>query len=208
MKKNHKMRKIMLALFSAMLLVCVTIGATVAYLTDTKTVTNTFTVGNVAITLDEKDTDNSTSGAERDTANKYHILPGQKYEKDPIVHVTANSEDSYIFVKVENGIAAYEAATETTEGGYKTIAEQIAANGWTALDGVTNVYYKPYTKSSAVVDMPVFAEFKIAGNADGINGWANISETTTKVVVTAYAVQFAGFSTAKDAWDATFGASN
>ena len=43
MKKTHKMRKIMLALFSAMLLVCVTVGATVAYLTSTDEVVNTFT---------------------------------------------------------------------------------------------------------------------------------------------------------------------
>ena len=50
-----KTRKILLMAACAILLVCISVGATVAYLTDMKSVTNTFTVGKVAITLDEKD---------------------------------------------------------------------------------------------------------------------------------------------------------
>ena len=50
-----KAKKILVLVMSACLLVAVTIGATVAYLTDDDTVTNTFTVGNVQITLDEAD---------------------------------------------------------------------------------------------------------------------------------------------------------
>ena len=53
MKMNSKLRRILLTVCSAALLVCVTVGATVAYLTSTETVTNTFTVGKVDITLDE-----------------------------------------------------------------------------------------------------------------------------------------------------------
>ena len=53
MKMNKKLRRILLTVCSAALLVCVTVGATVAYLTSTETVTNTFTVGKVDITLDE-----------------------------------------------------------------------------------------------------------------------------------------------------------
>lgn len=51
------------------------------------------------------------------------------------IHVDAVSEDSYIFVKVENGIAVYEAASSAEKDGYKTIADQLKANGWTALAG-------------------------------------------------------------------------
>ena len=52
-----KTRKILLMAACAVLLVCISVGATVAYLTSTDTVTNTFTVGQVAITLDEAKVD-------------------------------------------------------------------------------------------------------------------------------------------------------
>ena len=189
----------------AVLLVVATVMGTMAYLTSTDTVTNTFTVGKVAITLDEaKVNPNGTpvADADRVKANAYKLIPGHSYTKDPTVHVTAGSENSYIFVKVENGIANYEAATETTEGGYKNIAAQIAANSWTALTDVANVYYKEYNSNTAQVDMEVFKNFKIADNANDADTWNGITAENTKITVTAYAVQKEGFDTAKAAWDA------
>lgn len=194
--------KALLLTLCAVLLVAASVLGTMAYLTSTDEVTNTFTVGQVQITLDEKDTDNSTPDADRDKANAYHLLPGNEYEKDPTVHVNAVSEDSWIFVKVENGIAAFEAATSTEENGYKSISDQITANGWTALDGVANVYYKPYTKSAIGSDLIVFSNFKIADTANDVQGWATLNAT---VNITAYAVQKDGFDTASAAWTATFG---
>ena len=194
--------KALLLTLCAVLLVTASVLGTMAYLTSTDEVQNTFTVGQVQITLDEKDTDNSTPDADRDKANAYHLLPGNEYEKDPTVHVNAVSEDSWIFVKVENGIAAFEAATSTEENGYKSISDQITANGWTALDGVANVYYKPYTKSDTGSDLIVFSNFKIADTANDVQGWATLNAT---VNITAYAVQKDGFDTASAAWTATFG---
>ena len=194
--------KALLLTLCAVLLVAASVMGTMAYLTSTDEVQNTFTVGQVQITLDEKDTDNSTPDADRDKANAYHLLPGNEYEKDPTVHVNAVSEDSWIFVKVENGIAAFEAATSTEENGYKSISDQITATGWTALDGVANVYYKPYTKSATGSDLIVFSNFKIADTANDVQGWATLNAT---VNITAYAVQKDGFDTASAAWTATFG---
>ena len=191
--------KALLLTLCAVLLVAASVLGTMAYLTSTDEVTNTFTVGQVQITLDEKDTDNSTPDADRDKANAYHLLPGNEYEKDPTVHVNAVSEDSWIFVKVENGIAAFEAATSTEENGYKSISDQITANGWKALDGVANVYYKPYTKSATGSDLIVFSNFKIADTANDVQGWATLNAT---VNITAYAVQKDGFATAEAAWAA------
>ena len=65
------------------------IGATFAYLTDTKTVNNTFTMGNVKITLDETDIKNP-NGA-RVTSNEYNVYPGAVVTKDPIVHNTGKN---------------------------------------------------------------------------------------------------------------------
>ena len=194
-----KKTKALMLVLCAVLLVTASVLGTMAYLTSTDKVVNTFTVGKVAITLDEAKVNadgTAVTPAERVKQNAYHLLPGHTYTKDPTVHVQANSEDSFIFVKVENGIEKYEAGT--------TIAAQIAANGWTALTGVENVYYKTYTKSAESTDLPVFGNFTIADNANATDGWNNFS-AETKVTVTAYAVQKSGFNTAFDAWQATPG---
>lgn len=197
-----KKTKALMLVLCAVLLVTASVLGTMAYLTSTDKVVNTFTVGKVAITLDEakvKEDGTPVAGAARVTGNAYHLLPGHTYTKDPTVHVQANSEDSFIFVKVENGIANYEAGT--------TIAAQIAENGWQPLTGVANVYYKAYTKSAEITDLPVFGNFTIANHANAADGWNNFS-AETKVTVTAYAVQQDGFASAAAAWGETFGATH
>lgn len=186
----------------AVLLVVATVMGTMAYLTSTDTVTNTFTVGKVALTLDEAkvNTDGTlVANADRVKDNAYKLIPGHSYTKDPTVHVAADSEDSYIFVKVENGIVALEAQDNNT------IANQIAAKGWMVLDDVANVYYKVYTSKNTVEDLVVFESFKIADAVSGTDAWNAIGDNT-KITITAYAVQKDGFANAKAAWDATFGA--
>lgn len=197
-----KKTKALMLVLCAVLLVTASVLGTMAYLTSTDQVVNTFTVGKVAITLDEAQVNpdgTAVTPAERVKGNAYHLLPGHTYTKDPTVHVQANSEDSFIFVKVENGIANYEAGT--------TIAEQIAARGWTPLAGVANVYYKDYTKRAEITDLPVFGNFTIADNADAADSWNNFS-AETNVTVTAYAVQQDGFASAAAAWGETFGATH
>lgn len=197
-----KKTKALMLVLCAVLLVTASVLGTMAYLTSTDKVVNTFTVGKVAITLDEAKVNadgTPVTGAARVKANAYHLLPGHGYTKDPTVHVQANSEDSFIFVKVENGIANYEDSP--------TIAEQIIHRGWTPLDGVENVYYKTYTKSAEITNLPVFGHFTIADHANDTDGWNNFS-AETKVTVTAYAVQTSGFNSETDAWNATFGATH
>ena len=214
MKMNKKLRRILLTVCSAALLVCVTVGATVAYLTSTDTVTNTFTVGKVAITLDEAKVNNAgepidddgnvvdVSAAKSVTANSYKLMPGHTYTKDPIVHVDSASENCWLFVKVENGIADIEDSTNT-------ISAQLAAKGWTAVDGATNVYtYKSTVAGGA--NVPVFESFKIDQSVIGGNKPVDyVGEnkylgdyTDKKIVVTAYAIQADGFDDAAAAWTA------
>ena len=194
MKMNSKLRRILLTVCSAALLVCVTVGATVAYLTSTTgPVTNTFTVGKVAITLDEADVDvdgvveKNVDGTDKDrvNANEYKLIPGHTYTKDPTVHVSAGSEDCWLFVKVVNGISGIEADTK--------IATQMANNGWTLVEEDSNVYaYK--TKVPANTDVPVFSSFTIANDAD-VSSYSNAT-----ITITAYAVQADGFASSADAW--------
>ena len=102
MKKTA--RKVLLMACSALLLVCLTVSATVAYLSSTsEVVENTFTVGKVKIKLDEAKVDEygvAVTPAERVTENEYKLMPGHTYTKDPTVTVEAGSEPSYVRVMV------------------------------------------------------------------------------------------------------------
>ncbi len=186
-------KAILLAL-CAVLLVVSTVFGTLAYLTSTDAVTNTFTVGNVKITLDEKDTDGSKTDVTtegRDKANEYHLLPGHTYVKDPTVHIDANSEDCWLFVKVVDELAAIQDAT--------TVADQMTAKGWTLVAGTTNIYAYERIATKTDTNVVVFENFKIKGDVDN-DTLATYKDKT--IVVTAYAVQADGFDTAAEAWTA------
>lgn len=65
--------KALLLTLCAVLLVAASVLGTMAYLTSTDTVTNTFTVGKVEIKLDETDVTNPTGS--RVQANSYKLMP-------------------------------------------------------------------------------------------------------------------------------------
>lgn len=190
------------------------IGGSLAYLQDsTSTIENEFTYGMVDISIletavDEYGTAVSPAATVADgNSQEYKLIPGHSYTKDPVVTVTADSEDAYIFFVVDNEVSDIEDATAGT------IASQITTNGWTALtsantlyiDGVAKsatqtIYYKSTTSSSSDQDLSTFATLNIADDAvvstyDG-----------DSIDVSAYAVQADGFNSALAAWEATFGA--
>ena len=180
---------------SAVLLVGASVFGTMAYLTSqTDVVENTFTVGKVAITLDEAKVDPygvEEDDAARVTENGYKLIPGHEYVKDPTVHVAADSEESWLFVKVVNGI-------EDIEDETKTIASQMEAKGWTPVNGAANVYaYKDTVKAKA--NVVVFEKFAVKGDADQAQLEENADDTIT---IHAYAVQKERFDTAAAAWAA------
>ena len=185
--------KTLALLFCAVLIAAVSVFTTVAFLKANDVVVNTFTVGKVAITLDEAKVDEygrAVAGASRVKGNSYKLIPGHEYKKDPTVHFAAGSEASYLFVRVEDGIAQIEADT--------TIEAQILEKGWTKLADVDGVYWKQVQANTgtAAVDYPVFGSFTLKGEAD-VDAYAN-----AKITVTAYAIQADGFADAAAAWTA------
>lgn len=177
----------------AVLLVVTTVFVTMAFLTSNDRVTNTFTVGNVKITLDEAKVDGNgkaNNDADRVKENAYKLIPGHEYDKDPTVHVDANSEDCWLFVKVENGL---EAIIE----GPNTIDKQMTDNGWTKIDDENNIwaYNRAVTKEDQ--NVKVFDGFTVKGDVSNLEDYNNKT-----IVVTAYAIQKDGFDTAAAAWEA------
>lgn len=193
-----KMKKIVATGSALALTAAVAVGGTLAWLTANDSVQNTFTVGNIQMSMDEAPVDangQATEGARTD-ANTYHIVPGGSYDKDPTIHFNAGNDASYLFVKVENGLEGIEANVD----GKDTIEEQILANGWAAVDDEENVYYKAVSANTgaAAVDYVVFENLYISETASDLSAYADKT-----ITVTAYAIQQAGFeSNVAGAWDA------
>lgn len=225
MKTRNKV--VLLALCMAAIIVVSVLG-TMAYLTSTKELVNTFTVGNVKITLDEAVVDEygetgvttgrveAVDGEEK--GNEYKLLPGHTYTKDPTIHVVTGSEKCYLFVKVVNGISAYE--VDANDG--DTIHEQMLANGWVPVNGQTGVYVLTEKKTvddvtttvnkkvTAGTDVNVFGTFTIADDAP-VDAIKTEDLAKLNIVVTAYAIQADGFENddAATIWSkAGFGATN
>jgi len=93
------MKKKIVTLCLVAALAVTAIGGTLAYFTDkTQVTTNTFTVGNVNIELDEAVVDvyGEDQGTRSAEGNEYKLIPGHTYTKDPMVTVKPGTEKSYI----------------------------------------------------------------------------------------------------------------
>lgn len=94
-------RKAIFCIFSLALVACISIGATLAWLTSsTDSIVNTFTVGKITLTLDEaKTVRNVVQGDERTSeGNEYVLYKDAVLPKDPTVTVGSESQACYVFM--------------------------------------------------------------------------------------------------------------
>ena len=212
-KKTRKLRTVLLTVCCAALLVCVTIGATVAYLTSTDEVVNNFTVGNVQIKLDEAaaNTDGTlVENADRVKANSYKLLPGHNYNKDPMVTVLKGSESSYVKMTVTFSNASQLDAIFAPDGGadMTSIFNGYDSANWIYMGNTedtvanTRTYEFWYKETVAAPNADValdalFDSITVPGTIDN-DQLATIKGMT--ITVNAYAIQADGFNDAADAW--------
>lgn len=185
-------KKILLTVCALALVVALSIAGTVAWLTDkTDAVENTFTVGKVDISLVETfNTDTNSDGT--NDAWAAQLIPGKSYTKDPVVTVAGDSEDCYLFIKFEQvgNPATYLVYTSNLT----------AANGWTALTGVSDVWYRVVNKADAVKSFALLEGNTIKVSETGVTMTTMNAAKDAKLVYTAYAVQAAGSTDAAVAW--------
>lgn len=209
------MKKKLLIMSVAMVLVCAfAVGMTIAYLTSTDEVVNTFTVGNVQIKLDEAAVNPDGTlvpNADRVKANSYKLIPGHTYTKDPTVTVLRGSESSYIkmtvtFTKADalDAIFAPNGADLTSIFNgynpanwiYKGNTEDTVANTRTY-----EFWYKdavPATTENVALDA-LFDSITVPRTITN-EQLATIADMT--ITVNAYAIQADGFTTPEAAWAA------
>ena len=222
MKKGKKTAIIL----SVVLVMALAVGGTLAYLTSTATVTNTFTVGDVELTLDETKVDENgvpVEGAERVIENTYHLIPGQEYVKDPTITVANDSEEAYVrmILTVENASAVQAIIDNPIHQltDYKDLFKGWDDTKWIyegfVADEEANTIsfeFRYYTKvtgnaegEEAKVLEPLFTSLVIPPFVNGDELGALMGDDTqgaVKVVVTAHAIQSAGFHNANAAWAA------
>lgn len=203
-----KKKSILLTLTAVVLAMAIGVGGTIAYFTSTTTeVQNTFTVGNVAITLDEAKVDyaddkwTANNSVPRVTENRYeNVYPGAHLPKDPTIHVAANSQDAYVAMKVvisEAGawlaLAEDHADLNNLENVFEGYIEadwsKIAFNYDEAADTLTYVYMWEQGKVSANDNLTLFTAMNIPEELSS-EEIATIDGFT--VTATGYAVQAQG----------------
>lgn len=202
--------KVLLIALCAVLLVAASVLSTLAYLTATDTVTNTFTVGKVSIKLDEAkaNTDGTlVANADRVKANTYKLLPGHTYNKDPMVTVLAGSESSYIKLNVvvtkSAELDAIGVDLLTTFKGYDS-TNWIYKGNTEDTTAHTRTYEFWYKEAVAAYNADValdalFDQIVVPGTIT--NAQLETIEGMT-ITVTAHAIQADGFADAAAAWAA------
>lgn len=193
--KNHANRRrsvssrTFIAMLALVLAVGCAVGGTIAWLTSTSdTVTNTFTYGDINISLSETKPDNKQA----------KIIPGVDIEKDPKVTVRGGSEACYLFVKVveENW------PTFTESDGTRKVKYGIA-DDWTALTGETGVYYREVGAVTTDTSFDVLAGNVVTVSENLTKTEVSGITTQPKLTFTAYAVQKDGIADAVTAWAKT-----
>ena len=178
------MKRTFAMVLAMVLLVTCVVGATLAWLNDTTDkITNTFTVGNVDIDMNETKTD-------------FKMNPGSDIAKDPKITVQAGSEDCWVFVDID----------ESANLG--TYIDYTVATGWTQLtkdkdgnDITANLIY--YRDGKAGDEFSVLANDKVTVLTTVTNAQMKEAETNKPTLAfTAYAVQKINLNSAAEAWAA------
>lgn len=209
-------KKILALCLVVVLAVTAVTGATLAYFTDTEDVTNTFTVGNIEIKLDEAD-NTKTDGSRTEEGNQYDdIYPGAILAKDPTVTVVKGSEDCYVRMKVE--VKNYEQLTKAfpaekyadyyADGIFllqKLVDWETAWEYVSCVDGVYEFRYNAVVAENNEKDTVLPALFTTVTIPTALTN-AELAELDgIQIVITADAMQAAngnGTFTAEEAWTA------
>ena len=190
------MKKKLMTVLALVLVIAMSVAGTIAFLTDTTgPIANTFTVGKVDITLTETFNTDTDDDGEND-AWQAQLIPGTTYTKDPVVTVTDDSEDCWLFVKFEE---KNDAATYLNYTSNLTLE-----SGWTQGDGTNipaNVWYRAVNKADSTKSFHLLDGDTVTINSTAVTNENMNTAANAQLVYTAYACQSANMSV-EAAWAA------
>ena len=184
-------KKITITIICAVLSCVCLIGTTFAWLTaKTDPITNTFTVGDINITLKE------TKGTEVTGGRQFKMLPGNDIDKDPTVTVKAGSEACWLFVKIDKS---------ANFGTYMTYTVDTTAGNWTLYSETTTevVYYREVAATDIDLPFEIIKGNKVTVLSSVTKDMLEAAKTNAPTITfTAYAVQYHDdkIDTADEAW--------
>ena len=167
-KRKGIATKTMFMILAVVLIVGISVGGTLAWLTDTTgPVTNTFTTSDIDITLAES----------KDL--KLKMVPGFDITKDPKVTVKSGSEDCYLFVKLEKST------------NFDKFMTYEIAGGWKELTAGSGIYYREVSAITTDVSFDVLANNSVTVKDTVTKADMNSLTEGTRptLTVTAYASQ-------------------
>lgn len=198
MSKNTRNR-ILLTAVAALLLVVMTVGGTLAWLTDvTAPVTNTFSPSDIHIDLDET------------VDEDLQLIPGKEYNKEPVVSVdgTLTNVDIWLFVEIDE-LVYVNGTLDTTKVATDYLSYAHNESGWTKGTGEngngvpTNVWFREVAKNTT-------ESYSLLNTLAGSTNEVKVLETLTadmthnvsvKLEYKAYAIQKEGSADAAAAWE-------
>lgn len=192
--RQRRNRRILTTVCLMALVMVVSIGGTIAWLTDkTPAVTNTFTTAGIGIALTETmQSDGSTKTTETPWTAK--MVPGKQYHKNPQVSVTAPTDvDVYLFVKFEE---------IGNPSNYLTYTSTLDGNGWTKLTGVSgvdDVWWRVVRVGDSTKAWNLIENDQITVK-DSVTKDNMATAAAAQLKYTAYAIQTEGMASEQDAW--------
>lgn len=213
----NNMKKILTVCICLIAVLTVSVVGTLAYLMDTDSAVNTFTIGQVHISVDEAKVNADgapIAGADRVKANEYHILPGVEYTKDPTVTVDGGSEDAYVrmILTVHNASDVQAILTKYNLGDFSVLIGGWDQNTW-LYEGFTEDtdkntisfefrYKEIVGKNADDTKLPALFDTLIVPGQITVQDLQDLYGGGFKMEVFGHAIQAAGFDTADAAWAA------
>lgn len=201
-------KKAIVAVVALVLVLCCAMGGTLAWLVDSTTeIKNTFTYGDINISLWEHELNEdgltlSTDVFTGEEQTGFKMIPGNKIEKDPTVTVKADSEASWLFIKIVESNNFDDFMTYGVASGWTQLTVDAEGNAITDL-----IYYREVAATTADTDFAVLANDSVSVKdtvkKDMLKDGVFVAPTLS---FTAYAVQRdANITTAAQAWNIAIG---
>lgn len=200
-------KKAIVTVVALVLVLCCAMGGTLAWLVDSTTeVKNTFTYGDINISLWEHELNEdgltlSTDVFTGEEQTGFKMIPGNKIEKDPTVTVEADSEASWLFVKIVESNNFDDFMTYAIAEGW-TLYNTTTSGSNIKTDNTTDDTYVIYREVDANTANAGTSYQVLAGKEEYQNGYVTVNDAVTKkmfaalteatrptLTFTAYAVQ-------------------
>lgn len=206
------MRKNIITALAMILVAVISVSATLAYMTaQSGTVTNTFTIGGIKITLDETKVNSATgkigNNTERVASNDYPFAPGATYDKDPRVTNTGK-DNAWVAVTLTFNTAQHD-ALKAALGAANVLGMFNIQSGWKynttpVVSGTKTTYTFMYTTAAVApgAHQILFTTVTIPANLNVQDTSGNMkTEWSTNLVLelNAYACQADNVTTAQAA---------